>query len=245
MCPCYLWLCLFLILKLVTGSVFVNRLLYCVSVRPKCYTSIQVGVGCVFCVWEGVTERECECESVRGVKPKPLSLADGHGEDGLTQEQWGPLTKTTPPRHVASCHRGNPPWDRERADSWRGGLTKMESISFHWSSPTQYISPLLPVGLYSGPLWMSVTSHFTASCDWPYGLDSPPTAHPTPPGKKKSERDNNKSSLYGLLLLSVIREHWSHWQIWGWATRFHTHCTLDFTPHFKTDEHFLYRHKEA
>lgn len=61
-----------------------------------------------------------------------------------------------------------------------------------------------------------------------------------------TQKKNNKSSLYGLLLLSVIiREHWSHWQIWAWATRFHTHCTLDFTPHFKTDEHFLYRHKEA
>lgn len=43
-------------------------------------------------------------------------------------------------------------------------------------------------------------------------------------------------ALYGLLLLFVIREHWSHWQIWAWATRFHTDCTLDFTPHFK---HFL------
>lgn len=73
----------------------------------------------------------CLRECVRGVKPKPLSLADGHTEDGLTQEQWAPLTKTTPPRHVASYHRGNPPWDRERADSWRGGLTKMEFISFH------------------------------------------------------------------------------------------------------------------
>ncbi|CAB1450576.1 unnamed protein product [Pleuronectes platessa] len=53
-------------------------------------------------------------EELTGVKPSPLSLADGHSEDGLTQEQWGPLTKTTPPRHVASYYRGNPPWDRER-----------------------------------------------------------------------------------------------------------------------------------
>lgn len=45
---------------------------------------------------------------------KPPSLAEGHTEDGLTQEQWAPLTETTPPRHVASYHRGNPPWDRER-----------------------------------------------------------------------------------------------------------------------------------
>ncbi len=86
--------------------------------------------GCGVCF---VSERAGEYARVcvRGVKLKPLSPADGQSEDSLTQEQWGPLTKTTPPRHVASCHRGNPPWDRERADSWRGGLTKMESISFH------------------------------------------------------------------------------------------------------------------
>lgn len=112
--------------------------------------------------------------------------------------------------------------------------------------PCSISFPLLPVCLCLGPLWMWVTSHFTASCDWPYGPDSPPTAHPTPPHKKKKRvKENNKSSLYRLLLLSVIREHWSHWQIWGWAIRFHTHCKLDFTAHFKTDEHFLYGHKEA
>lgn len=78
------------------------------------------------------------------------------------------------------------------------------------------------------------------------GSTRPPTTHPRVlQTKRNSWRDHRKSSLYWLLLPSVIREHWSHWQIWGWAARFHTHCTLDFTPHFKTDEHFLYRHKGA
>lgn len=62
--------------------------------------------GCGVCFVSG-RERESVC--VRGVKPKPLSLADGHSEDGLTQEQWGPLTKTTPPRHVASLSPWQPP----------------------------------------------------------------------------------------------------------------------------------------
>lgn len=79
-CVCVIESCAQVILKFVTGSVFVSS----------------------------------RFTKGGGVKPKPLSLADGHTEDGLTQEQWAPLTKTTPPRHVASYHRGNPPWDRER-----------------------------------------------------------------------------------------------------------------------------------
>lgn len=155
------------------------------SVQPNSWASTQVGVGCVCCVWASGSERVCLNVCMRGVKPSPLSLADGHSEDGLTQEQWGPLTKPTPPRHVASYHRGNPPWDRERADSWRGRLTKMESISFHWSSLALYLFPLLPVFRYSRPLWMWVTAHFTAVCDWLYGLVTPPTI---PPDKKQSKR---------------------------------------------------------
>lgn len=94
-----------------------------VEYTTNCSIPIQVDVGCVVRAMAYL----CFCRS--GVKP--LSTADGHSEDGLTREQWGLLTKTTPPRHVASCHRGNPPWDGEWGDSWRGGLTKMESISFH------------------------------------------------------------------------------------------------------------------
>lgn len=190
---------------------------YCSSAQLNCCTSIQMVVGCFFpCV------RVC----MKGVKLNPLSLADGHREDGLTQEQWGPLTKMTPSRHVASSHRGNPPWDRERADSWRGGLTKMESISFHWGSRALYLFPLPPVHLYCGPLWMRVTTYFTASCDWPYGPDSPPT---TPPDIKWLNETTVNLGLYGLALLLVIREYRSYWQRWARDTRFHTHCT----PHFK------------
>lgn len=217
---------LWLILKLRTLSIFVICFVWVYSqTAAHLYKWVW---GCVLWV----------CE--RGVKLKPLSLADGHSEDGLTQEQWGPLTKTTPPRHVASCHRGNPPWDRERADSWRGGLTKMESISFRWSSPALYLSPLPPVFLYSRPLWMWLTSHFTASCDWPHRL----IAHPTPPDKKELKRRQQIKPLWALVAVSNKRALISLTNM-AWAARFHTHCTLDFTPHFKMDEHFLHPHKEA
>lgn len=196
---------LFALVSFKTCIIFVN--VQFIELKPNCCTSIiWVGVGCVVC------ERErgsvCVCVYVRGVKP--LSLADGHTEGGLTQEQWGPLTKTTPPRHVASCHRGNPPWDRERGDSWRGGLTKMESISFHWSSLSSISFPLFSRASSTlWPWWMQDTSHFTAPCDWPYRLDLPPTNPPEGKINKLRIRANNKSALYWLSLLSVIRAHWA------------------------------------
>lgn len=168
----------------------------------------------VFSECEGVGggERESVCVCMRGVRPSPLSLADGHSEDGLTQEQWGPLTKTTPPRHVASYHRGNPPWDRERADSWRGGLYKNgvhffplklpSSISFPSSPCPPLLQALMNVSYISfySFMWLTLWTWLT-------------TDNSSLQEKHNSPRDGNKSGLYGLWWLSVIREHWSHWQI--------------------------------
>lgn len=97
------------IFKLVTGSIFVNRWFLLCERTAKLLCLCNRGCGVCFVSGR---ERESVCEGcvcVRGVKPKPLSLADGHSEDGLTQEQWGPLTKTTPPRHVASLSPWQPP----------------------------------------------------------------------------------------------------------------------------------------
>lgn len=97
------------------------------------------------------------------------------------------------------CHRGNPPWDRERADSWRG-LTKKWSPFLSTEALLLYIFSLL---FCSRALWMWVTSHFTASCVWPYEPNSSPTNSSRQKKKKQSWRDHSKSSLYGPLLLSV------------------------------------------
>lgn len=108
-----------------------------------------------------------------------------------------------PPVTVATPH------GTEQDDSWRGGLTKMESISFHWSS-LSISFPLFPRA--SSTLWpwsMQDTSHFTAPCDWPYRLHLPPTNPPEGKINKLRISTNNKSALYWLSLLSVIRAHWA------------------------------------
>lgn len=46
---------------------------------------------------------------VRGVKLKPPSLTDGHTEDGLTQEQWAPLTRNDAPKTCGLRSPWQPP----------------------------------------------------------------------------------------------------------------------------------------
>lgn len=146
---------------------------------------------------------------------------------------WPPVTVATPHGTGSGLTAGE-----EDLQKWSPFLSTEAPLLYIFSS-----SPCLPllgalmnvgyISFYSF-MWLTLWSWLTTY--------SPSNSSAQ---KKKRVKENNKSSLYRLLLLSVIREHWSHWQIWGWAIRFHTHCKLDFTAHFKTDEHFLYGHKEA
>jgi len=86
---------------------------------------LEKGLSVKVCVW-GRAGGGGWCEALT-----PVPLADRHSEDGLTREQWGPLTKTTPPRHVAPCHRGNPPWDRGVGRQLeRGGTSQKNEVHF-------------------------------------------------------------------------------------------------------------------
>lgn len=61
---------------------------------------------CVSCT---STQQGVDCVFVRGVKLKPPSPADGHTEDGLTQEQWAPLTRNDAPKTCGLLSPWQPP----------------------------------------------------------------------------------------------------------------------------------------
>lgn len=143
-------------------------------------TSIRKGVGCVF---------------VRGVKSKPPVPARRahHTEDGLTQEQWAPLTRNDAPKTCGLLSPWQPPMGQgSRADSWR------EEDLQKWSP---FLSTESALALYLFALCLSSSPHRLSFYTF-MGLTFRAQHSAT---NKNNWREWCKSSLYELLLLSGIK----------------------------------------